>query len=84
LGRYSIGSVCVLAEVSTVAALFERGPRSVPSASCNKNGSSSLLSTQLVFAKNLLSGNVWMCARLYVLNKESDAFFLYSEQERSS
>lgn len=60
---------------STVAALFERRPGSVPSASCNRNSSSSLLSTQLVFAKNLFSSTVWMCARLCTLNKESDAFF---------
>lgn len=70
---------------STVAALFERGPGSVPSASCNRNSSSSLLSTQLVFARNLFSSAVWMCARLCTLNRESDAFFspLYSRKERS-
>ncbi len=62
---------------STVAALFERGPGSVPSASCNRNSSSSLLSTQLVFARNLFSSAVWMCARLCTLNKESDAFFFF-------
>lgn len=60
----------------TVAALFERGPGSVPSASCDRNSSSSLLSTQLVFARNLFSSAVWMCARLCTLNRESDAFFL--------
>lgn len=60
---------------STVAALFELGPGSVPSASCNRNSSSSLLSTQLVFARNLFSSTVWMCARLCMLNKESDALF---------
>lgn len=60
----------------TVAALFlNAGPLSVPSASCNRIGSSSLLSTQLVFARNLFSGAVWMCARLCTLNRESDAYF---------
>lgn len=75
--------LCVLAEAAatslpalwlpTVAALFERRPLSVPSASCNRIGSSALLSTQLVFARNLFSAAVWMCARLCTLNRESDA-----------
>lgn len=55
---------------STVAALFERRPSSVPSASRDRNSSSSLLSTQLVFARNLFSRAVWMCAGLCMLNKE--------------
>lgn len=40
---------------STVAALFERGPGSVASASRDRNGSSSRLSTPPVFARNLFS-----------------------------
>lgn len=62
--------------VASTAALFEHRPDSVPSASCNRNSSSSLLSTQLVFARNLFSGAVWMCARLCMQNKDSDAFLL--------
>lgn len=60
---------------STVAALFERRPSSVPSASRDRNSSSSLLSTQLVFARNLFSRAVWMCAGLCMLNKEWCIFF---------
>lgn len=71
---------------STVAALFERRPGSVPSASCNRNSSSSLLSTQLVFAKNLFSSAVWKCVRVCVRRiKRVMLFFppLYSRRERS-
>lgn len=69
---------------STVAALFERGPGSVPSASCDRNSSSSLLSTQLVFARNLFSSAVWMCARLCTLNKRERCIFfpLFLEGEK--
>lgn len=62
---------------STVAALFERRPGSVPSASCNRNSSSSLLSTQLVFARNLLAALFGCVHVLCTLNKESDAFFFF-------
>lgn len=70
---------------STVAALFERGPGSVPSASCNRNSSSSLLSTQLVFAKNLFSSTVWMCVHVCVrwIKRVMLFFPLYSRKEWS-
>lgn len=61
---------------STIAALFEHGPSSVPSASCNRNSSSSLLSTQPLFARNLFSSAAWICAHMCIMDKGNDAFFV--------